>query len=230
MRRFLKMARRTIKLPTTQQIEKLYKRGDIGELRAINERLAKTANQRMAQLFKDKMRSDALDRAQYYLYQESEVSTGGVFSRSKKIDAENLMEQIKQELIFLRAETSTVSGIKDIRASKVFETLTEGKKDSKGNVISTPYLEIPKEITPPSSWEGTQTEYFKKKFLDFLASDAWKDIKKFLYATDDNSLLTEAGEAIARGAKLSDLSKAYKDYLKGEVSIFTMWEDWTSIK
>lgn len=223
------MAKRTIQLPTTQQIESLYNKGNLEELRAINERLAKTANQRMAQLFKSNIKHNtALERAQYYLYQESEVATGGVFSRSKKINAEQLLEQLKQELIFLRSASSTVTGEKEIRAKKSFRTLTEGKRDEKGNLISSPYLEIPEDIEVPSSWKGSKEEYFQDKFLSFLDQDAWKDIKKYLYATDTN-LLADAGEAIARGASLADLRKAYKDYLKGEVDIYSMWENWISI-
>lgn len=223
------MARKTINLPTTQEIERLYKSGDIEALRSINERLAKTANQRMAQLYKSKIETEALKNAKYFLEQESEVATGGVFSRSKKIEAEDLVDQLKQELKFLRSETSTVSGVKEIRADKVFTTLTEGKKDQYGNVISDPYLQIPENIKPPSSWSGSETEYFKKKFLAFLSSDAWKDIKKFLYTTNDNTLLREAGESIAAGAKLSDLNKAYQDYLSNEISIYDLWDDFTSI-
>lgn len=225
------MARKTIKLPTTQQIERLYKRGDIENLRKINERLAKTANQRMAQLFQSGIKtSAALERAQYYLYQESEVARGGVFSRSKKIEPEQLLEQLKEELIFLRSSSSTVTGEKEIRAIKSFVTLTEGKRDSKGKLISGPYLEIPSDVKVPKSWKGSEKEYFQHKFLTFLSQDAWKDIKKYLYSTEDPTLLSSAGEAIARGAKISDLNKAYRDYLKGETDIFSMWDNWVSIK
>ena len=220
---------RTIKLPTTQEIENLYRKGNIEQIRAINERLAKTANQRMAQLFKSNVKhSTALERAQYYLYQESGLSTGGVFSRSKKLDAETLIDQIREEMIFLRSKSSTVSGVKEIRARKSYMTLTRGKRDAKGNIISDPYLTVPEDIQVPKSWEGTREGYFQEKFLQFLDQDAWKDIKKFLYASDTN-ILAEAGEAIARGASIKDLQKAYRDYLKGETDIFTMWEDWTSV-
>lgn len=223
------MARKTIKLPRTQEIEKIYKEGDIEQLRKINERLAKTANQRMAQLYRSNIQhSEALNRARYYIDQESGLSTGGVFSRSKKLDPEKLVEQIKQELIFLRSPSSTVSGEKEIRAKKSFQTLTEGKYDEKGNLISGPYLTIPENITVPARWKGNEKEYFQQKFLSFLDQDAWKDIKKYLYSTE-TSILAEAGEAIARGADLKDLRSAYKDYLKGEVDIFTMWESWVSI-
>lgn len=221
------MARKTIKLPTTQEVERLYQSGNIEELRAINERLAKTANQRMQQLFKSDVESPALERAQYYLYQESEIATGGVFSRSKKIEAEDLVDQIKEELIFLRSKASTVSGSKDKTAEKVFATLTQGKIDEAGN-REAPYLDL-SGFEPPSGWKGDDMEYFKKKFLYFLSSDVWKDVKKYLYVTNDNKLMMEAGEAIAAGASISELTTVYKQFLRREVDVYQMWEKFTSV-
>lgn len=219
----MKKKRRTIDLPTQQEIDRIVKKGDIEQLIKINERLAKTANQRMAQLVKSGIKhSTALERAKYYTEQVSEVQTGGVFSRSKKLSLETYAEQISEELTFLRSSASTVSGEKEIRALKSFQTLTRGKDGEK------PYLDIPKDIEVPSSWEGTREEYFQEKFISFLEQDAWKDIKKFLY-TDNTNILAQAGEAIARGASLEDLKEAYKSYLRNEVDIFTMWDDWVSV-
>ena len=219
----MKKKRRTIDLPTQQEIDRIVKRGDIGQLIKINERLAKTANQRMAQLVKSGIKhSTALERAKYYTEQVSEVQTGGVFSRSKKLSLETYAEHISEELTFLRSSASTVSGEKEIRALKSFQTLTRGKDGVK------PYLDIPKDIEVPSSWEGTREEYFQEKFISFLEQDAWKDIKKFLY-TDNTNILAQAGEAIARGANLEELKEAYKAYLRNEIDIFTMWDDWVSV-
>lgn len=215
--------RRTLDLPTQQEIDRIVKRGDIEQLIKINERLAKTANQRMVQLVKSGIKhSTALERAKYYTEQVSEVQTGGVFSRSKKLSLETYAEQIGEELTFLRSSSSTVSGEKEIRALKSFQTLTRGKDGEK------PYLDIPKDIEVPSSWEGTREEYFQEKFISFLEQDAWKDIKKFLY-TDNTNILAQAGEAIARGANLEELKDAYKAYLRNEIDIFTMWDDWVSV-
>lgn len=227
------MARRTIDLPTTQEIERLYAEGNIDKLREYNEKLAKTANQRMAQFFRSGIRTTAaMERAKDYINYELEVDTGGVFSRSKKLRAKELVDQLKEEIIFLRSQSSTVRGEKEIRAIKSFTTLTEGKRDEKGNVISGPYMEIPLDIKVPKSWGGTSKEYFQQKFLKFLEQDAWKDIKKYLYTNEDDSLLREAGEAIARGAKISDLKDAYKAYLRNEIigGVYEMWDNWISIK
>ena len=220
----MKKRRRTIELPSQQQIDRLVARGDIGELIKINERLAKTANQRMAQLYKSGVRSsNALERAKFYTQQVSEVQTGGVFSRSKKLSIDTYAQQIKEELIFLRSESSTVSGEKQLRAEKSFYTLTHGKNGKK------PYMELPTDIEIPDTWTGTRDEYFKEKFLSFLESDVWKDVYKYLYTTENNNILSKAGEAIARGASLEDLKNAYKQYLKNEVDIYTMWDSWVSV-
>lgn len=223
------MARRPIELPTSQYIEQLYDEGNTAELRKINERLAKTANQRMATLLRSRVKHNAaLDIAQYYLYQESDFAKGGVFSRSKKLSSDQLLEQINEELKFLRAKGSTVAGEKEIRARKSFKTLTQGKIDEKGNKLA-PYLEIPEDIQVPDYWEGSREEYFENRFLDFLEEDAWKDIKKYLYTDNNSDLFRQAGEAIARGQSLKDLRDAYKQYLRGEISVYTMWDSWVSI-
>lgn len=211
---------RTVDLPTQQEIDALRDSGNIEELRALNERLAKVANQRFKQAEKSGIkRSRALDRAKYYLSEVSEVSDGEKFSRSKKIDIDNLHEQLTEIRIFLADQTSTVSGEKRRRAEQSFKTMTSGKK---------PYIEIPSEIKIPASWTGTANEYFQDRFLAFLEDDYWKDIKKLLYSPDTN-ILAEAGEAIAGGASIKDLNKAFRDYLKGEVSIFEVWDNWTSV-
>lgn len=220
----MKKRRKTIELPTQQQIDKLVAKGDISELIKINERLAKTANQRMAQLYKSGVRtSSALERAKFYTQQVSEIQTGGVFSRSKKLTLDTYAQQIKEELIFLRSESSTVSGEKQLRAERSFYTLTHGKNGEK------PYLELPEDIEIPETWKGTREEYFKEKFLSFFESDVWKDIYKYLYTTENNNLLTQAGEAIARGAKIEDLKDAYKRYLRNEIDRYTMWDEWVSV-
>lgn len=215
--------RKTIEVPSMQEIDALYKAGKIDEMRAINERLAKTANQRRVQLYESGIKtSSARSRMELFTQQvlpEHGFNTGGVFSRSKKLDPELLKKQLEEEIIFLKSPSSTVSGEKRRRAEASFDTLTHGKK---------PYLDIPEEIQIPADWEGSSNDYFKEMFLGFLEEDAWKDIKKYLYSPDTN-VLAEAGEAISRGASLRDLKQAYKKYLSNQVSIYEMWESWTSV-
>ena len=193
--------------------------GRLKELQDLNEKIAKRANQRLVELEKHNMKNtSAYQNAQYYIGEVSERSTGDRFSRKKTDDIDALADDLKQASRFLRSETSTVSGEKQRRNDKIFESLTK-----KGGA-----LEIPSDIKVPKDFKGTKTEYFQKKFLQFLDENVWKDIKKYIYASDTN-VLQEAGEAIARGSEVKDLNEAYKDYLKGEIDIFTMWNDWTKV-
>ena len=77
--------------------------------------------------------------------------------------------------------------------------------------------------------EDIDRDQYKKKFLDFIDTDVWNEIKKSLYA-DTNITMDEAGEAIAQRASVDDLVSAYNDYLSGETEtdIFTIWDDWRS--
>ena len=223
---------RKISLPTMQEIEALSDSGDIAKLREINERLAKTANQRMKQLRQSGYGTTAaLKRAEDYVWQEADFTTGGVFSRSKKLTEEQLTEQIEHELIFLRSKTSTVRGEK-ARREKIFASLTEERStlNEYGEVVKIgPVIDLSKlDVDLPSEYKDDYS-YFKDKFLEFLDDDVWKDVKKYLYA-GNTDILQEAGEAMARGADINDLTNMYKNFLRGEVSMYEIWDQWTSVK
>lgn len=177
----------------------------------------------MKELEKHGMKNtQAYVNAKYYLSEVSELSSGETFSRKKTGDIDALGEELKQASKFLRSDTSTVIGEKQRRSNKAFETLVE-----KGT------LDIPEIIEVPKDFSGTRTEYFKQKFFQFLDQDAWKDIKKHIGGGGTNggyNALQEAGEAIAKGAEIKDLNKAYRKYLKGEIDIYTMWDDWTNVE
>lgn len=231
---------RKINLPTLQQIEALSDAGDIDQLRAINERLAKTANQRMRQLEKTEGFGEtaAYKNAKYYLYQESDFASGGVFSRSKKLTSDQLTEQIEKELIFLRSQTSTVSGERE-RRQKIFDSLTsEHKKEINGKKVDVPPVIDLSElsINLPSDYKGNKNDYFRDKFFSLLDENVWKDVKKYLYTppkdyseSSGGDIFDQAVEAVARGADLSDLKELYKDYLNNEITIYDMWDKWTSV-
>lgn len=201
------------KIPTIQEINSLYQKGDIEALRDLNEILAKRANQRIKEFEKRDMETAAYQRAKGYIQEYKELGNGETFSRRKKLDIDELYQNVKEESKFLRSQTSTVSGEMK-RREKIFNTLT--KKDKNGKSI----------IPMPEDMDRDQ---YKKKFLDFLDTDVWNEIKKSLYA-DTNITMDEAGEAIAQGASVDDLVSAYNDYLSGETEtdIFTIWDDWRS--
>ena len=201
-----------LKIPTTQQIESLYESGNISALTDLNETLAKAANTRLGRLEKaDLDNTAAYKRASYYLGEVSDFSQGNRFSRSKKMDIDDLYEQLKEESKFLRSQTSTISGEKS-RRDKIFESLTEGRNGKE------PAVKIP---------EGANVDEFKDKFLAFLDDDYWKEIKKNIYT---KNILNEAGEAIAAGASLDDLKAALDDYMEKDIGdIDSIWLDWISV-
>lgn len=199
-------------IPTTQYIKSLAEKaaaGDpasISELGDLNNRIAKRANQRMRDIeAKGLEGTAAYNRAKYFV-QNQDFGTGVYFSQSRKLDADDAALNLINATQYLRSQTSTAAGEMRRRAD-IVDRLEEGG-----------WIEIPEE--DPTT--------FKRKFLDFLDSNAWDDIKKHMYATN-SGLLQDAGEAIQNGAKLGDLMRAFKDYQKGaDTDLFEIWDNWTS--
>lgn len=205
-------------VPTIEEIQSLYKKGDIEQLRALNERLAKRSNQRMTSLKKAGLDTTAaMTRAQRDI--ENIGISSGRFSRSKKLSPEDLYSQVKSEANFLRWQTSTVSGeIK--RREKIWESLTTQRIDEETGDIKNPAIDL----------SGVEDiDAFKKNFLKFLDDGAWEELKKHIYT---KNILNEAGEAIAAGASVEELSEAMKNYVNGntEDDLLTIWDNWTSVK
>lgn len=205
-------------VPTIEEIQSLYKKGDIEELRALNERLAKRSNQRMTSLKKAGLDTTAaITRAQRDI--ENIGISSGRFSRSKKLSAEDLYDQVKSEANFLRWQTSTVSGELK-RREKIWESLTTQRIDEETGDIKNPAIDL----------SGVEDiDAFKKNFLKFLDDGAWEELKKHIYT---KNILNEAGEAIAAGASVEELSEAMKNYVNGETEddLLTIWDNWTSVK
>lgn len=205
-------------VPTIEEIQSLYKKGDIEQLRVLNERLAKRSNQRMTSLKKAGLDTTAaITRAKRDI--ENIGVSSGRFSRSKKLSAEDLYTQVKSEANFLRWQTSTVSGeIK--RREKIWESLTTQRIDEETGDIKNPAIDL----------SGVEDiDAFKKNFLKFLDDGAWEELKKHIYT---KNILNEAGEAIAAGASVEELSEAMKNYVNGntEDDLLTIWDNWTSVK
>lgn len=205
-------------VPTIEEIQSIYKKGDIEQLRALNERLAKRSNQRMTSLKKSGLDTTAaMTRAQRDI--KNLGISSGKFSRSKKMSAEDLYNQVKSEANFLRWQTSTVSGeIK--RREKIWESLTTQRIDEETGDIKNPAIDL----------SGVEDiDAFKKNFLKFLDDGAWEELKKHIYT---KNILNEAGEAIAAGASVEELSEAMKNYVNGntEDDLLTIWDNWTSVK
>lgn len=205
-------------IPTTEYIQSLYNEGNIEELRQINETLAKRTNERMRQLEKHDFDSTAAYQRAKSFIDKSTFSKGNRFSRSKKIDADELVKQVKQEANFLRWQTSTVAGEMK-RREKIFDRLTSQQINPVTGDIDEPVIDIP---------SGMDYDAFKKSFLDFLDSNAWEELKKHLYYHD---ILNDAGKAISNGASVESLVEAIKDYTGGDRSkdLITIWDNWTKV-
>ena len=201
-------------IPTAQELDVIYKRALAGdtsaeqELGDINARLAKRANERMRDIERKGLEGTAAYNRAKYIIQEQDFGTGVYFSQSKKLDVDDLLLNIENASNYLRSQTSTAAG-EMRRRSDIIDKLSD-----RG------HIELPDD---PEDVEG-----FKKKFLDFLDSNAWDDIKKHMYATG-SGMIGEAAEAIQNGANVNDLLRSFKDYQKGaETDLFEIWDNWTS--
>ena len=198
-------------IPTAQEIDALAERAATdpeaaAELGELNNRLAKRANERMRDIeSKGLDGTSAYNRAKYFI-QNQDFSNTEYFSQSRKLDVDDAVLNIKNVAVYLRSQTSTAAGE------------MQRRKDIVDRLADNNYLDVPDE----------DPEAFKRKFLDFLDSNAWEDIKKHMYATN-SGMIKEAGEAIQNGAKLGDLTRAFKDYQKGaDTDLFEIWDNWTS--
>lgn len=199
-------------IPTTQYINSLAEKAAAGdpvalsELGDLNNRIAKRANERMRNIERKGLGGTAAYNRAKYFVQNQDFGTGQYFSQSRKLDADDAALNLINATQYLRSQTSTAVGEMRRRAA-IVDRLEEGG-----------WIEVPDE----------DPAMFKRKFLDFLDSNAWDDIKKHMYATN-SGLLQDAGEAIQNGAKLGDLMRAFKDYQKGaDTDLFEIWDNWTS--
>lgn len=197
-------------IPTAQEIDRLYNAALSGDKDAaaqlgdINNKISKRANERMRDIERKGLEGTAAyNRAKYFI-QEQDFGTGEYFSQSKKLDVDDLVLNIQNASTYLRSQTSTAAGEIQRRRDIIDKLADRG------------HIEIP---------EGNP-EGFKKKFLEFLDSKAWDDIKKHMYAAG-SGMLKDAGEAIQNGANVNDLIRAFKDYQKGsDTDLFEIWDNW----
>ena len=207
------MARRGY-IPTAQELEQLYKAASEGdadavrELGDLNNKIAKRANERMRDIERKGLEGTAAyDRAAYYI-QNQDFGDKKHFSQSRKLDIDDLVMNIENASSYLRSQTSTAAGEMK-RRSNILDTLSD-----RG------YIQLPVDRTSQAD--------FEKKFLQFLDSNAWADIKKHMYATG-SGMLGDAAEAIQNGANVNDLIRSFKDYQKGsETDLFEIWDNWQS--
>ena len=199
-------------IPTAQEIDSLYKKaleGDaasLDQLGKLNNRLSKRANERMRDIERQGMQgTSAYNKAKYRLGEEGRE----YFSQSRRLDPEQLVENLEGATEYLRAQTSTAAGERKRR-----ENIADSLEDQ-------------------GFFEGIDpnkpVETLKKDLLDFFDTDAWEDIRKHNRG-GTNVLVQEAVEALNNGAKIGDLKRAFTDYRKSvlDTDYIELWEDWTS--
>lgn len=198
-------------IPTTQEIRALYDKameGDAGaldQLGELNNRLSKRANERIRDIERKGINTQAYSKAKYRLGEEGRE----YFSQSRRMDPEDFVENLEGVTEYLRSQTSTSAGEMK-RRKKIADSL-----EDKGFFED---METDKPV-----------ETLKKELLDFFATDAWEDIRAKNHG-GTNVLVQEAVEALNAGAKVGDLKRAFKDYQKNilDTDYIELWDDWTS--
>lgn len=202
-----------------QQIRELSDRaeyGDTAALRMLQEesaRMAKRANVRLAALQEHGYSTPASRRAYGFLDLEERTK----FSESKRLTGEQLEQNLEELQRFLYDEKgSTVTEAKEYLAG--LDTLIEN------NTID--------EFEDPAE---------QRAFLRFLESDYWNDLKLTLgkgsSPPGSKAALKSAQDAIASGARVADLKKAYEDFKIREAvgdlddeDVLSIFENWAKVK
>lgn len=203
---------RTATIPTTQEIDELARRADAGDPEAIrelgdlNNKIAKRANERMRDIERKGLAGTAAyNRAKHFI-QNEDFGTGEYFSQSRKLDPDDAARNLREASTYLRYQTSTSAG-EMARRADILDKLAAGN-----------WIQMPDNKDDAAE--------FRRKFLDFLDTRAWDEMKKHLGDTD---IIKKGSEAISGGAKISDLTRAFKDYENGQnTDLFEIWDNWTS--
>lgn len=175
--------------------------GALAELGTLNSKYGRAANQRARELEKREMKTVAYMRAASKMgYSKKDVEAGARprFSQAKTGDAENLLRSLEETVKFLNYQTATISG-----EMKRRENIIKGLEKMGYNV-------------------GTD----KKKFLDFLDSDAWQEFKD-VFGSD--TAMQKISDQMAKGADIGKLMDAYNNFITAEsnaedvLSVFDGW-------
>lgn len=169
----------------------------IAELQDLSRIYSQRANKRMQRLESADQTTNALNYAKNYLEDRGRKT----FGAGRGEDVDELVENVQQARKFLNMQTSTVGGERQ-RVRAIDESLQEHG-----------YID---------EW---QTQEQKKRFYDFLGSDAWKEIKKHGYRS---TMLGEIQDAMERGADINELISAVEDYDRQQ-STLVITENWMRV-
>lgn len=164
------------------------------QLRELSRVYSKRASERMRSLERSGINTAALQKAQYYLDDRGRTR----FGAGKRASLDDVVENLEQARKFLTWQTSTIGGERE-RLNKMLKTMERnGQIDKFSN---------PKD---------------RETFLNFLGSNAFADIKKYI-----GTNLSEAQQAIEAGAKVEDLERIYNQYAEGEINNpLQVWDAW----
>jgi hypothetical protein len=148
----------------------------------------------MRSLERSGINTAALQKAQYYLDDRGRTR----FGAGKRASLDDVVENLEQARKFLTWQTSTIGGERE-RLNKMLKTMERNGQIGK--------FSNPKD---------------RETFLNFLGSNAFADIKKYI-----GTNLSEAQQAIEAGAKVEDLEKIYNQYAEGEINNpLQVWDAW----
>ena len=173
----------------------------LAELGRLNSKYGRAANQRARELEKREMQTGAYVRAAEKMgISRKQLNEGARprFSQAKTGDAESLLRSLEETTKFLNYQTATVSG-EMLRREHIIEGLEK---------------------------LGYNVGKDKKKFLDFLDSNAWEEFKDVFGSKD---AMQKISDQMAKGADIGKLMTAYNNFVTREdeaedvLSVFDGW-------
>lgn len=195
-----------IDVPTSQEIDALFALAEAGDASALsalydmNKSMAKTANSRMSYLESKDQGSAVYSRAQYWLGEERGKTR---FSESRRMDIDDLREQMDIEAQFLRSKDSTITGERE-RINRMFDSLEDHG-----------YIDMPD--------DPKEKRAYKKRMEKFLKSDIFVEFKKYF----GSAIIGGASEIIQDGGDLEELILLYQEMEElGDYDLFDVWDGW----
>lgn len=190
------------KVPTAQEINKLWRLHDGGDkaalkqLQNISATLAKRANERMRELRRKGYTSTAaLTRAEYWIQNERGGAKG--FSESRNISPDLLDDQLGVVTSFLNWQTSTERGERT-RRENIIQGLNESDK------VDT---------------------HVDERVLDLMDTDAWSALKNL----GSGEIIAAFYEMVAKGKQLKELIDIYNEYIENEemdlLDVLDKWKE-----
>lgn len=173
----------------------------LAELGRLNSKYGRAANQRARELEKREMQTGAYVRAAEKMgISKKQLKEGARprFSQAKTGDSENLLRSLEETVKFLNYQTATVSG-EMLRREHIIEGLEK---------------------------MGYNVGNDRKKFLDFLDSNAWEEFKDVFGSKD---AMQKISDQMAKGADIGKLMEAYNNFVAREdesedvLSVFDGW-------